>query len=146
MNEFDIVAEIDRPAEDVFAALLNFDRIPDWNPGVTGVTWAKDDPLRVGSTMVYVGKFLGRNFESAAAITEYVPGKRYSSKSTSGPFLMEVENTLEPIDGGTRLTSLFRGESRGFFKLAEPVIIRLAKNLFESSTDNLKALLEAHAL
>jgi uncharacterized protein YndB with AHSA1/START domain len=146
VNEFEIVANINRPPEDVFAALVNFDRIPDWNSGVREIRWTKDRPLEVGSTVVYVGRFLGRNFESAAAITEYVPGKRYSSKSTSGPFLMDVENTLEPVDGGTKMTSVFRGESRGFFKLGEPVIVRLSKKLFESATDNMKALLEAGAL
>jgi uncharacterized protein YndB with AHSA1/START domain len=146
VNEFVIVAEIKRPPEDVFAALVNFDRIPDWNSGVTKIKWAKDSPLGVGSEVVYVGRFLGRNFESAAGITEFVPGKKYSSKSTSGPFLMEVENTLEPVAGGTKMTSLFRGESRGFFKLGEPVIVRVTKKLFESATDNMKALLEAGAL
>jgi hypothetical protein len=45
-----------------------------------------------------------------------------------------------------RITSNFRGESRGVFKLAEPVMVRLSKNLFETSTDNLKALLEAGSL
>ena len=143
MNEFQIVATIGRPPEDVFAALVNFDRVPDWNSGVIEIRWPKDRPVDVGTEVVYVGRFLGRNFESAAGITEYVPGKRYSSKSTSGPFLMEVENTLEPVDGGTKMTSLFRGESRGFFKLGEPVIVRLTKKLFESATDNMKALLEA---
>jgi len=146
VNEFEIVAEINRPPEEVFAALVNFDRIPDWNSGVNAIKWERDRPLGVGTEIVYVGRFLGRNFESAAGITEYVPGKRYSSKSTSGPFLMEVENSLESIDGGTRMTSVFRGESRGFFKLGEPVIVRLAKKLFESATDNMKALLEAGAL
>jgi|ERR1017187_2116480 uncharacterized protein YndB with AHSA1/START domain len=146
MNEFKIVCIIDRPAEEVFAALVNFDRVPDWNSSVIEVRWTKNAPLEVGSTMVYVGKFLGRVFESDAQITEFVPGTRFSSKSISGPFHLEIENTLESLDGGTRITSNFRGESRGFFKLAEPVMVRLSKNLFEASTDNFKSLLEAHAL
>ena len=123
MNEFKIVCIIDRPAEEVFAALVNFDRVPDWNSSVIEVRWTKNAPLEVGSTMVYVGKFLGRVFESDAQITEFVPGTRFSSKSISGPFHLEIENTLESLDGGTRITSNFRGESRGFFKLAEPVMV-----------------------
>src|SRR5579863_6776120 len=142
VNEFKIVAKIKRPPQDVFAALVDFDHIPDWNTGVREVRWNRDEPLGVGSTVVYVGRFLGRSFESSAGITEYVPGQRYSSKSTTGPFLIEVENTLESVDGGTKLTSVFRGESRGFFKLGEPAIVRLSKKLFESATDNMKALLE----
>jgi len=146
MNEFQIVREIERPVEDVFSALVNFDRVPDWNSSVLEIRWSKDAPLAVGSTLVYVGKFLGRTFESDAQVTEFTPSTRYSSKSVSGPFYLEVENILESIDGGTRVTSNFRGESRGFFKIAEPVMVRVSKNLFETSTDNLKALLESHAL
>jgi carbon monoxide dehydrogenase subunit G len=142
VNEFKIVAKIKRPPEDVFAALVNFDHISDWNNGVQEVRWNRDEPLGVGTTVVYVGRFLGRNFESSAGITEYVPGQRYSSKSISGPIMMEVENTMESVDGGTKLTSVFRGESRGFFKLGESAIVRLSKKLFESATDNMKALLE----
>jgi hypothetical protein len=125
---------------------VNLDRIPDWNSSVVEVRRTNDAPLAVGSTMVYVGKFLGRVFESEALVTDFVPAKRFSSKSISGPFLLEIENNLESSDDGTRITSNFRGESRGFFKLAEPVMVRLSKNLFETSTDNLKALLEARTL
>jgi hypothetical protein len=103
-------------------------------------------PLGVGSTMVYVGRFLGRSYESPSVYTEFVANQRFASKTTSGPFHLEVENTVEAADGGTRLTSLYRGESRGFFKRAEPVVIRLTRKHFETAAENLKALLEAGAL
>ncbi len=146
MNEFQVKAAIDRPPEAVFAALVNFERIPDWNSSVMEVKWNRHSPIGVGSTMTYVGRFLGRSFESPTEITEYVACSKYSLKSTSGPFVLEIEDHLEPVGDGTLVTSTFRGESRGFFKLAEPVITRLAKKMFEASTDNLKALLEANAL
>lgn len=146
MDEFEIVVDIDRPVQDVFAALVDFDRVPDWNSGVTEAKKANGEPLEVGSTVVYFGKFLGRSFESPSECTEYVPDKKFSAKTASGPFHLEIENTLEPVGGGTRITTTFRGESRGFFKLAEPVVARLAKKHFETSTENFKALLEAGRL
>jgi hypothetical protein len=39
-----------------------------------------------------------------------------------------------------------QGESRGFFRLAEPLVVRLAKRQFETAGENLKALLEEHAV
>jgi uncharacterized protein YndB with AHSA1/START domain len=146
MNEFEIEVVIDRPVEDVFAALVDVERSPDWNPGVTEVRRTSDGPVEVGSTIVYVGRFLGRNFESPSTCTEYVAGKTFTSRSASGPFDLEVANSLESLDGGTKLTTTYRGESKGFFKLAEPVVVRLAKKQFETATENLKALLEADAL
>ncbi len=146
MNEFTIVADIDRPPAKVFAALEDLGRAPEWTPGLSEVRVTSPGPVGVGSTMVYIGKFLGRAFESPAECVEHVADKKFATKSTSGPFHLEVENTLEPLGEATRLTSLYRGESRGFFKLAEPVIVRLTKKHFETATENLKALVEADAL
>jgi hypothetical protein len=44
------------------------------------------------------------------------------------------------------VTSFYRGESRGFFKLAGPLVIRLANKHFETAAGNLRALLEDRAL
>jgi len=57
-----------------------------------------------------------------------------------------VDQMLEPAGAGARLTVRCRADSRGFFRLAEPLVIRLAKKQFETGGENLKALLEEHAL
>ena len=44
---------------------------------------------------------------------------------------------------GTRLTTTVRGESKGFFKVAEPIIVRVTKKQFETAAETLKAMLEA---
>jgi uncharacterized protein YndB with AHSA1/START domain len=143
MNEFDIVTVIDRPVDRVFAFLVDTDKAADWNPQVTEARKTSDGPLGVGTTLLYVGRFLGRRFESVSECTDYVANERFSTKTTSGPFHLEIENTLSSVDGGTRLATIYRGESRGFSKLAEPVIVRLTKKQFETATENLKALVEA---
>jgi hypothetical protein len=53
---------------------------------------------------------------------------------------------VEPVDGGTKVTDHYRGETRGFFKVAEPIAVRLAKRQFENDSENLKTLLEENAL
>ncbi len=146
MDEFELVTIIERPVEDVFAALQDLDKAPQWNPGVTEVRQSSPGPLGVGSSLVYVGSFLGRGYESPSQYTEYVANKRFVSKTVSGPFDLEVATTLDPVDGGTRVTARYRGESRGFFRLAEPIVFRLAKKHFETANENLKTLLEAGAL
>jgi len=146
MNEFEITTVINRPVEEVFAALIDFDKTPRWNPGVAEVRQTSDGPIGVGTTTVWIGHFLGRRYESPSEFTEYVPNQKIVDKTTSGPFQLDVETTLDAVDGGTRLTAHFQGESRGFFKLAEPVVVRLAKKQFETAYENLKELLEADAL
>jgi uncharacterized protein YndB with AHSA1/START domain len=146
MNEFETETHIDRPVADVFAALLDFDKMPQWSPGLTEVRLTGPGPLGVGTTLVYIGKFLGRDYESPAECTEYVVNKKWTTKTTAGPFHLEIENNFEAADDGTNLRAVYRGESRGFYKLAEPVVVRLAKKHFETAVENFKALVEAGAL
>jgi uncharacterized protein YndB with AHSA1/START domain len=146
MEEFEIVMTIKRPAEDVFAALQDLDKMPRWNSTLSEVRKTSDGPLGTGSTLVYVGRFLGRSYESPTEYSEFAADKSYVSKTTSGPFELEVATTLDRVDGATKLTVKVRGESRGFFKVAEPVVVRLTKRTFEHAYENLKTLLEEDAL
>jgi len=145
MNEFDVVTVINRPVDQVFAFLVDAGKTSDWTPGLTEARQTSDGPVGVGTTVLFIGKFLGRSFESLSEVTDYVPNEEFSSKTTSGPIHLEVDSTLQPVDGGTRLATVYRGESRGFFKLAEPVIVRLTRKHFETAAENLKALLEAES-
>ena len=69
-----------------------------------------------------------------------------ATRTTAGPFDLEVDITLEPSPGGTRVLNTCRGESRGFYKLAEPLVVRLTKKQTEAAYDNLRTLLEEGAL
>jgi uncharacterized protein YndB with AHSA1/START domain len=146
MNEFEITIVIERPVEDVFAVLTDLSKTPAWTPGLTEVRRDRGGPLQVGQAMTFVGSFLGRDYESAAAVTELVAGERFASKTTSGPFHLEIDSRLEPVANGTRLATVYRGESHGFFKIAEPIVTRLARKQFETAAVNLKALMEEKAL
>jgi carbon monoxide dehydrogenase subunit G len=146
MNEFEVVTVIERPAEEVFAVVQDVARTPLWNPGLLEVRRTSEGPLGAGATMVYVGTFLGRRYESPVACTGFAENKQLATATTGGPFHLEVDQRLEPAGAGTKLTVHFRADSRGFFKLAEPLVIRLTKKHAETAGENLKALLEEHAL
>ena len=146
MNEFEITVVIERPVEDVFAVLTDMSKTPAWTPGLTEVRRDGDGPLQVGEALTFVGSFLGRSYESAAAVTELVADQRFASKTTSGPFHLEIDSRLEPVANGIRLATIYRGESHGFFKIAESIVTRLARKQFETAAVNLKALMEEKAL
>ena len=146
MNEFEVMTVINRPVEDVFAALRDVAQSPLWTPGLLEVQRISEDPLEVGGTMVYVGTFLGRRYESPVTCTTLIENKQLTTTTTGGPYFLEVDQRLEPDGAGTKLTVHCKGESRGFFKLAEPLVIRLTQRQFDTGGSNLKALLEDHAL
>ena len=120
MNEFEVVTVIGRPIEEVFAVLREVTKTPVWTPGLSQVRRTSDGPLGVGATMVYEGTFLGRHYESPVVCTSFAENKQFATATTAGPFQLEVDQTLEPAATGTKLTIRYRGESRGFFRLAEP--------------------------
>jgi ribosome-associated toxin RatA of RatAB toxin-antitoxin module len=146
MNEFEVVTVIGRPVEEVFAVVQDVTKTPLWNPGLLEVRRTSEGPLGVGATMIYVGTFLGRRYESPVACTGFAENKQLATATTGGPFYLEVDQMVEPADAGTKLTIHCRGESRGFFKLAEPLVVRLTKRQVEAAADNLKALMEEKAL
>jgi uncharacterized protein YndB with AHSA1/START domain len=146
MEEFTIVTIIARPVDEVFAVIQDVTKAPVWNPGLSEARVTSDGPLEPGSTLVFRGTFLGRGYETPAVCTVLSPNKQFATKSTSGPFHLEIDSTLEPVDGGTQVTTCYRGESRGFFKIAEPIVIRLGQKPFETAWDNLRTLMEDHAL
>jgi len=146
MNEFTIVTVVGRPVEEVWAVIQDVAKTPVWTPGLTEARITSDGPLEPGSTLLYRGTFLGRAYESPAVCTALTENKQFATKSTSGPFHLEIDATLEPVDGGTRVTGFYRGESRGFFKVAEPLVVRLSKKHFETAAENLRTLMEDHAI
>jgi carbon monoxide dehydrogenase subunit G len=146
MNEFTIVTVIGRPVDEVWAVIQDVAKTPVWTPGLSEARITSDGPLEPGSALLYRGTFLGRAYQSPGVCTALTENKQFATKSTSGPFHIEIDATLEPVDGGTQVTSFYRGESRGFFKIAEPLLVRLTRKHFETAAENLRTLLEDHAI
>lgn len=135
-----------RPVAEVFAILSNPENNPKWSSGSIEAKMTSIGPIGVGSTWRSVGRFLGRNIESELEATEFEENRKLVAKSKSGPVPFQASMTFEPADGGTRVNATFEAEPGGFFKLAEPLVIKMAKRQFQGDLDNLKDLMEANAL
>lgn len=146
MARAEVSTTIKRPVEDVWAVISNVENNPKWSSFALEAKQTSPGPIGVGTTAHFVGKFLGRRMESESVITEFEPNRKYSWESKSGPFPMKGSTALEQIDGGTRVTGTVEAEPGGFFKLAEPLVITMAKRSLQGDFDNLKDLMEADAL
>lgn len=142
MVKIEASGEIKRPLEEVFAYLTDPSKLPEWNSLVLEAKTEQPGPVRVGSKIRTVAKFLGRHIDSMAEVTELVPNKKFVQKATS-PFPIEITNSVEQMAGGTKVTVQAAIEPGGFFKLAEPVLGRIAKKQMEAQLDTMKELLEA---
>lgn len=140
-HEFDIL--INRPAEDVFAALTDVTSYPRWQPGLVEYRQTSAEPLMVGSTGIEVRTVMGQRTESTWQVTELVSPTTCTVKSTSGTLAYEIAHLLQPADGGTQLHVRFQAQPTGLLKLAEPVLAGAITRDFAEGYQHLKALLES---
>ena len=134
---------INRPVDEVFAFLANPENEMLWNQSTQKSEQTSEGPMGVGTTVNIVTRFLGQSIDSTWEVTEYEVNRRRAIKSTSGPMPFEFVQTFESVEGGTKLTGTGQIEAGGFFKLAEPVVGRMAKRQQETTFANLKDILEA---
>jgi hypothetical protein len=81
--------------------------------------------------------------EATYEIIEYEPNSYYKDKMTSGPVPINGRISFESVDDGTKVTIAGEIEAAGFFKLAEPILSRMARRQTETDAQTLKDLLEA---
>jgi uncharacterized membrane protein len=141
----DVLSEIviDRPCEQVAAYAADPSHAPDWYVNISSVEWLTDPPVRVGSRMAFVARFLGRRLAYTYEIVEYVPGERLVMRTAQGPFPMETTYTWR-ADGEdrTRMALRNRGEPAGFSRLAEPFVAMAMRRANSNDLTALKARLE----
>jgi uncharacterized protein YndB with AHSA1/START domain len=135
---------VERPPEEVFEFLTDLSNVPEWQSGAVNIR-GPEEPLGVGTRYVEVLRFLGRRMEATIEVTEFEPSRRFSLKTVAAPIPFAVRHLLEPEDGGgaTRIRVELEGEPGGFFKLAEPLVIRNAQRQIERDFATLKEMVEA---
>ena len=134
---------IDRPCVEVAAYAADPSHAPDWYTNIESVTWRSEPPVRVGSTMDFVARFLGRRLAYTYEVVDLVPGERLVMRTAQGPFPMETAYTWQPVDGGrTRMTLRNRGEPAGFGRIAAPVMAAAMRRANEKDLAALKRILE----
>src|SRR5690349_10298042 len=117
----DVTTEIviDRPPEDVSAYAGDPTNAPEWYENIKSIDWKTAPPVRLGSKMDFVARFLGRRLAYTYEVVELDPGRRMVMRTASGPFPMETTYTWEPAgEGKTRMTLRNRGTPSGFAKLS----------------------------
>ena len=136
---------INRPVEEVFAVVADFEKLPQWDAAVVEAAKTSEGPMGVGTTLREVFHLLGRRIESTGEVIGYESDRRIKIKTTSGPLPAEVTETFEPVENGTNITFTAELELGGLLKLAEPIIARLFGMQVKGSTASLKQFLEAQA-
>jgi uncharacterized protein YndB with AHSA1/START domain len=136
---------INRPIDQVFDFVANFENEPRWMPGILESRKTSVGPIGVGTTFREVVQNLGPRMENTFAVTQYVPPRTFAIKSTSGPLEFQVTYSFEPITEGTRFTGTGAMEPQGFFKLIAPLFAAVVGRQIQQGRTNLKHLLETQS-
>jgi uncharacterized membrane protein len=134
---------IERPIQEVFDFVHDITNDPLWQTTLVESEKLTDGPLRGGSRVREVRRFLGIRVETTYEVTEYEPPTRSAVNATSGPVPFSGSYVLEALDGSTRFTVHGDIEGHGFFKLAEPVFARMVGRELQANLGHLKDVLEA---
>jgi uncharacterized protein YndB with AHSA1/START domain len=143
MAKVEATVVIDRPIEEVFAYVVDPENTAQWAGPVVEAKQTSGGPVGLGTTSSRVTQLLGRTIEATYEITEYEPNKIYADRTTSGPVPINSRILFASVDDGTKVTIQGKLEAGGFFKLAEPIMARMARRQVTSDAQTLKDLLEA---
>ena len=115
--------DIDRPVDVVAEYAADPSNAPEWYDNIDSVTWRTDPPVRLGSVVAFVARFLGRRLEYSYEIVDLIRSERLVMRTAQGPFPMETSYTWAPTAaGGSRMTLRNRGEPAGFSRLVAPLM------------------------
>lgn len=135
--------EIERSASDVFSFVSDSSNNPLWQKGQKSCAWTSPPPIQVGSTYEQEARFLGRTVRNLFEVIEYEAGRSITIRSEDGTFPITVKRFVEALGPATsRVTADISGEPRRVFRVAGPLLRRLAQRSVDADYDRLKTLLE----
>ena len=141
----DVVTEIviARPREQVVAYAGDPSHAPQWYANISSVRWQTPPPVRVGSRMDFVARFLGRTLAYTYEVVEYSED-RLVMRTAQGPFPMETTYSwVSEGAGSTRMTLRNRGEPAGFAKVTAPVMAMAMRRANQKDLVRLRRILES---
>jgi carbon monoxide dehydrogenase subunit G len=137
----EVVVEIARSPEEVFAFLTDVSNLPSWQSGVHSATL--DGEPRAGAHIHESRHMLGRELHTTLEIEEYEAPRLFSLRALDSPVPFTVRHELERNGAGTRLAVSGEGDAGLLPGFAAGIMARRAEKQFRKDFERLKRLLES---
>lgn len=141
MIQHEVTIHLNKPAEQVFAFLMDMNKLATWQSNLIKTEALTEGPLRAGSRFREVRRLGRRESEIQGEITAFEPNKRFETKTLTKP-QVTVSYSLETENGGTRLKHKFVMLTSGWMRLLEPMIASSIKKESKVDFETLKQILE----
>lgn len=142
MAKVDHTFTVEAPAAVVFEYLTDLEKGPVWQSSLLEAHLSPEGPIHKGTEISEVRKFLGRKMESTVEVTEFEQDRLFGGRVLSGPVPWEFLYSFEETNGSTRVDFHMEGEPGGFFKVAEPLVVRTVEKQLVADLSTLKELVE----
>jgi uncharacterized protein YndB with AHSA1/START domain len=93
---------IGAPPDEVFAVVADLSSHPAWRPSVREFRTADGGPVAVGSEILEVVRFAGRDIRMRYRVTELEPPRSFAAGYVDGPIEVAIRFDCEPSEGATR--------------------------------------------
>jgi hypothetical protein len=134
---------IARPVDVVAAYAIDPVNAPEWYVNIKAVEWVTPPPVKVGSKVAFVARFLGRRLAYTYEFVDVRAGEQLVMRTAQGPFPMETTYTWSvPAPGLTLMTLRNRGEPAGFSRLTAPIMAAAMKRANRKDLARLRSILE----
>ncbi|MGA3400548.1 MAG: SRPBCC family protein [Acetobacteraceae bacterium] len=144
MIDVEVAVTIRRPRPDVAAVMFNPRYDTAWIGSVLQVRPATPGPLRRGTKIALVSRFLGRRVADIREVVEHVPD-RHVEMIARFPLGLRVRYELEGIPEGTIARIRAQGRPTGRLRFVVHAINPLLRRAVVRDLGRLKSLLESGA-
>ena len=143
MATFQNTLMIQRPIDDVFAFLADFENIPTWNYAIVQTTKTSPGPVEVGTTYRQIRSIPTRS-EEGFEVTAFEPTTRLEVHGDIGPFTATIGYLLAPVGDGTRLVNVVDLEpASAASRLLAPLATSRVKAAVAANLNTLRQVLQA---
>jgi uncharacterized membrane protein len=142
----DVLTEITiaRPIDEVAAYAADPGNAPGWYENIESVAWRTEPPLRVGSEMTFVARFMGRRLSYVYRAVEFEPMRRLVMSTVEAKFPMETTYTWTAVDDrSTNMTLRNRGGATGLMGALGPLEAIAVRRATRKDLRRLRAILES---
>ena len=138
-----VVSEIiDRPLDEVWQYLTDFQRAPNWMKGLKSMAPLTDGPVREGSR--YAAQLMGPGrAQQENQVVVWQPRERFALEAREGNLIANYEYVCEPIGNRTRVTLNARCKTKGLvWRALRPAITFMMRRTDGSQLQLLKRAIE----
>ncbi len=141
MIQHEVSIHLNCPPRDVFAFLVDSQKLLEWQSDLVESEILTQGPLRAGSRFREIRRMGPRETEIRGEISEFASDRLLATHTETKPEA-GVRYVLEPEDGGTRLHYELSVKAMGMMRLMQPMISRSIQKGTEANLQKLRQLVE----